>query len=138
MHVDHRIREVAHAPTVIEVHMSQDDVTHVLRLEAEGSDLRRSRLLRIQRHDRNEPKEAQDARRIDGILLPQPGIYQRQPAIGLDQQTQRAGAQMEGRACVAGKAVQEMNRHDAPSMALRCVCRLSILAHSCLWSNWRY
>ena len=105
------VGEIRQPAAVIEVHVGQDDVAHVLRGVAQAGDLAQGRFLRIQGHVRNHLEHAQDRWSAQVIVQAWTCVDQRQPLAGFDQQAQRPAAPVRRYARVASEAVEVMNVH---------------------------
>ena len=71
---------------MVQVEVSQHDVTHVDRGETKTPNLRECRLLRIEQRSRvQEPERPQTVSRVCQIRRAQAGVDQHQPILNLEQ-----------------------------------------------------
>lgn len=133
VHVHTRLREISKATCVIEIEMGQNDMTHILRVEAELADMRmhcRHRThARVHTHQGGE-ESPKSALRVAHIGVANPSVDNDEPmALRLDQQAvRRHRAALEetpftadGRATegTQGGTVEVMDAHPADDMRAR-------------------
>jgi hypothetical protein len=82
--VDAGMREIRQAAAVIEMHVGEHDVTHILRLVAEMRDLMHGSLCRVHGGNRHNLKRANDARLVGVIILAKARIDEYKPVVGFN------------------------------------------------------
>jgi hypothetical protein len=111
MHMHLGLRKIWQAAAVVKVHVGQDDVTHIFRLVSQAGDLTCRGLLGLEGHNGDDLKNAQDSRRMNVILLSQPGVHKDETLLRLDQQAECAGAPMRWHAGVACETIKTVYGH---------------------------
>ena len=78
--------EVLQPASMVEIEMRDEDVPHVLGIEAQQPNLVHRGFLRSELRLIEKVEKCRQLRPMPDVLAPEPGVHQHQPRSGLDQQ----------------------------------------------------
>jgi len=111
MHVDFCVWKIGQSTAVIEMHMGEDDVFDIFRLESKFLHLMKSCFVWIKRHFGDDSEELDKWSGFRVITQAKPCIHENGTLICFDQQTKCACFHPFGPTGVAGEAIEQVNGH---------------------------